>query len=1007
MERSRTSSWAQLEDRLLPFTVGSLALVLLSGGGWFLGSRGEHSEWALYLLLGTMFPACVLALSLAGARRQHSLSATRLTGLVLGGIGLVLGGLFAATHTSSKILAIATVQWAVLEVLRRRARAIDPQPPVDVFPGLLGAVATFVAIALAWMLAARLCFWVDFGTLLTSSRWVFFTFFAAATLVTACLWREGTAERVSPADFVAPPLVILAAFRIDSLGGPDRFSDSVGLGHFAFYHWGPIVGPAELIRQGGWPLWDVPCQYGFLNTLIVTAIPFGSVWQSFYFVNAVLTAASALILFAVMRQARAGRAAPWLCLALACAAVYLVTGDLRLSTGPSIAPSTGAYRFFWCHALIGILVLCARVRLDDRPSRLALAAGCVAWWLGTLWSCESAAYCAAIWLPAFLWTVLDRAKRSSAGWGRVRTAAAWLAVPPFLLISSLAAIQVYYHAKLGHGPDWSAFVDFAFANIQSYGAPVDEAGAFWVPTLILCLLATLVASLIRGRKGASAVALATGAWAAVWSTCSYFVARSDPGLILNLCPVFCVAIAAAVSLLDRLGSAGGSPPLLRAAIMPLLIVILTLGFGNERHLVDWGLSLKRGYINSVEHTLPIMDPELVRLLIRAGVQTNDPVCFADRSILQNAMPVRPRPDSFRWVQKAWVPTVPFSLFAPLPESRARCYVSRFIERAPQCGWLVEPNLNCGPPDPLRWFYEEIARTHQLKKALDTQFWSVSRYEPRRGDPESEVSGDVQGVFQVKIIKDLEYESVSHPATERHRLDLYLPRGGRDFPIVIFAHGGAWVAGDKALCEMVGLGLARCGVGVALCNYCLYPNALFPANVEDVAGAVAWVRKKAALYGGRTDAIFVGGHSAGAHLASMLVCDDSYLKSAGLFASDLAGVIAISGVYSLRPDSDLAYGAGAQEITKASPVDLVHPGLTPFLLLRADEELPGLASMSDEFATALRQAGCDLEAVEVRGRDHASIISRIAHDGDPVRRIVLKFVRDRMPAHVRESHEDGS
>jgi acetyl esterase/lipase len=230
---------------------------------------------------------------------------------------------------------------------------------------------------------------------------------------------------------------------------------------------------------------------------------------------------------------------------------------------------------------------------------------------------------------------------------------------------------------------------------------------------------------------------------------------------------------------------------------------------------------------------------------------------------------------------------------------------------------------------------------------------------------------------------------------------------KDFPIVIFAHGGAWVAGDKAFCEMVGLGLARCGVGVALCNYCLYPNALFPANVEDVAGAAAWVRKNAEQYGCRADGIFVGGHSAGAHLAAMLVCDDSYLKAAGLCSRDLAGVIAISGVYSLRLDSHLAYGAGAQEITKASPVDRVHPGLPPLLLLHAEEELPGLASMSDEFASALRQAGCDIEAVEVRGRDHASIISRISHDGDPVRRIILKFMRDRMPAHIRESHEDGS
>jgi hypothetical protein len=62
-----------------------------------------------------------------------------------------------------------------------------------------------------------------------------------------------------------------------------------------------FVGPAELVRQGGWLLWDVPSHYGFLNTLVVAAVPVQSAWQAMHLVNGFLLACSAALVFFLLR----------------------------------------------------------------------------------------------------------------------------------------------------------------------------------------------------------------------------------------------------------------------------------------------------------------------------------------------------------------------------------------------------------------------------------------------------------------------------------------------------------------------------------------------------------------------------------------------------------------------------------------------------------------------------------------------------------------------------------
>src|SRR5207244_8081385 len=78
------------------------------------------------------------------------------------------------------------------------------------------------------------------------------------------------------------------------------------LGRTTYHHWGAIVESSHLVREGGWPLWDVPTQYGFFNTLLLAALPFSSVWQSLYVCHVVLLTVSAGIVFWLLRSLRPG-----------------------------------------------------------------------------------------------------------------------------------------------------------------------------------------------------------------------------------------------------------------------------------------------------------------------------------------------------------------------------------------------------------------------------------------------------------------------------------------------------------------------------------------------------------------------------------------------------------------------------------------------------------------------------------------------------------------------------
>jgi acetyl esterase/lipase len=259
--------------------------------------------------------------------------------------------------------------------------------------------------------------------------------------------------------------------------------------------------------------------------------------------------------------------------------------------------------------------------------------------------------------------------------------------------------------------------------------------------------------------------------------------------------------------------------------------------------------------------------------------------------------------------------------------------------------------------------------------------------PSRAEPKT---------WTVKAIKDVAYYDGPDQDRVKHKLDLYLPDGARDFSVLFFVHGGAWVHGDKnflGVYARLARNYARQGIGVVVTNYRLSPAVKHPEHIKDVARAFAWTHKNIARHGGKPDRLFVCGHSAGAHLVSLLSTDETYLKAHGLSTKAIRGVIPISGVYSI-PDRFLPHVFGT-EGRKASPLTHVKKGLPPFLILYADKDLIGCdKGPSEAFRKALVSKKTKARTLEIKDSNHFKIILSAGTADSEVATAIVEFIRAR-------------
>lgn len=217
--------------------------------------------------------------------------------------------------------------------------------------------------------------------------------------------------------------------------------------------------------------------------------------------------------------------------------------------------------------------------------------------------------------------------------------------------------------------------------------------------------------------------------------------------------------------------------------------------------------------------------------------------------------------------------------------------------------------------------------------------------------------------------------ISYGPDRYHFLDLYLPKDASPspVPVLIFIHGGAWTHGYKEWMGFMAPAINMLPAIFVSVDYRLGPETTFPGPVEDCRRALKWVYDNIGRYGGNPDAIFTGGHSAGAHLASLISVQRDALAAYGLAKDVVKGCFPVSGTYDFtgrdRPNGLLN---SPDEAPVASPVNYLAGNRTPFFISYGENDYADLITQAPIMADALKAVGSPVKLMEFEGCDHFDI-----------------------------------
>jgi acetyl esterase/lipase len=263
-------------------------------------------------------------------------------------------------------------------------------------------------------------------------------------------------------------------------------------------------------------------------------------------------------------------------------------------------------------------------------------------------------------------------------------------------------------------------------------------------------------------------------------------------------------------------------------------------------------------------------------------------------------------------------------------------------------------------------------------------------------PDLVVAGD-------RVDKDIAYSEVGG---NRSRLDVYAPREGKNHPVVIWVHGGAWQIGDKSLVQAKPKAFNEHGYVLVSVNYRLHPAVTYKEQAGDIAQAIRWVKDHAREHGGAPGRIFLMGHSAGAHLVALVGTDGRYLEKAGLKLGDLSGVILLDGAccdiprqisQTLLPRLRAMYTNvfTEDEATQRDASPITHVArckrIPPFLILHVASRRDSKAQ-SEGLAAKLREAGIEVKVVPAEGKTHLTINRELGEPDDVPTKEVFEFLR---------------
>ncbi|XP_025783340.1 kynurenine formamidase [Puma concolor] len=232
--------------------------------------------------------------------------------------------------------------------------------------------------------------------------------------------------------------------------------------------------------------------------------------------------------------------------------------------------------------------------------------------------------------------------------------------------------------------------------------------------------------------------------------------------------------------------------------------------------------------------------------------------------------------------------------------------------------------------------------------------------------------------------------------EGENLDIYFPEQVSEAsPFCVFFHGGYWQSGSKDTSAFMVNPLTAQGVAVVIVAYDIAPKGTLDQMVDQVTRSIVYIQKQYP----RNEGIYLCGHSAGAHLAAMMLLAD-WTKHA--VAPNLRGFFLVSGIYDLEPivftsqngpllmTLEDARRNGPQQLLEAALTQPVDPACH-VLVIVGQHDSPEFSRQSREFYQTLRRGGWNASFEELHDVDHFEIIWKLTQDDYVLTQMILRTI----------------
>ena len=223
------------------------------------------------------------------------------------------------------------------------------------------------------------------------------------------------------------------------------------------------------------------------------------------------------------------------------------------------------------------------------------------------------------------------------------------------------------------------------------------------------------------------------------------------------------------------------------------------------------------------------------------------------------------------------------------------------------------------------------------------------------------------------------EHLAYGLKARNRLDLYRTKNPKkQKPLIVFVHGGSWQHGNKRDYLFIGETFAREGFDVAVINYQLAPENIFPAFVDDLAQAIHYLNQNKVKLNISTDNMILMGHSAGAFNVMSVVY--SAQSQNFKYKDQIKAIVGLAGPYHFDYVGDpLSEHAFDHKISyqQVMPYYFIEPNHIKHYLLVAEQDQVVERKNTLDLDIALRQKGNHSHIAVIPKTGHTTVVATLA------------------------------